>query len=128
MENQVEQKHYSTEKGRGLDTNSRNGGRSGRYDELPYSGPGPAKSVEGWLLFVTGIHPEAQEEDVLDKFADFGQVKNMHLNINRRTGFVMGYALVEFSQFEEAKSAKEALNGDSILGQQITVDWAFYNN
>lgn len=39
---------------------------------------------------VTGIHEEAQEDDVLDKFGDYGSVRGINMNLDRRTGFVKG--------------------------------------
>ncbi|CAI9761619.1 unnamed protein product [Fraxinus pennsylvanica] len=104
----------------------RNARMSGRFDSLDSDGgPGPERSIEGWIILVSGVHEEAQEDDLQNAFGDFGEIKNLHLNLDRRTGFVKGYALIEYENLEEAQKAISEMDGTELLTQAITVDWAF---
>jgi RNA-binding protein 8A len=83
------------------------------------------KSVDGWVVFVTGVHEEAQEDDIMDAFSEHGTVNKVQINVDRQTGLVKGYALVEYATQSEAQDAINNLHGSEILGKKIGVNWAF---
>lgn len=118
-------------KGRGHQSGEdKRGGGGGHYESREdEEGEGeigdPARSVEGWVLIVTGLHEEAQEDEVVDRFGEFGEVRNVQMNLDRRTGFVKGYALVEFLKKNEAEKAKEGMDKEEMYGKEVRVDWAF---
>ncbi|KAI3677223.1 hypothetical protein L1987_86846 [Smallanthus sonchifolius] len=116
-------------KGRGFreETDAeRNNRMSGRFDSLDSDGgPGPERSIEGWIILVTGVHEEAQEDDLQNAFGEFGEIKNLHLNLDRRTGFVKGYTLIEYENYEEAEKAITTMDGGELLTQTVNADWAF---
>jgi len=94
-------------------------------DSVTNEGPKPQKSIEGWVIFVRNVHEEAHEDDVHDLFSEYGEIKNINLNLERRSGFAKGYALIEYHTKEEAEKAIEEMNDKEFREKVLSVDWAF---
>ena len=108
-------------KGRGGDLMNvrRVGKRGGAFDvlcniegQLPGDG---AKSIEGWVLFVTGLPPSTTEGDLLDLFSQFGLIRTLKMNVDHRECKCIGHALVEYATREESLKAAKEVTGRPFL-------------
>eukprot|EP01023_Acetabularia_acetabulum_P033568 TRINITY_DN3142_c3_g1_i2.p1 TRINITY_DN3142_c3_g1~~TRINITY_DN3142_c3_g1_i2.p1 ORF type:complete len:160 (+),score=37.18 TRINITY_DN3142_c3_g1_i2:196-675(+) len=88
-------------------------------------GGGPAKSIEGWVIFINNVHGEATEEVIYETFGEYGDIKNIYLNLDRRTGFAKGYVIVEYEKKSEAENAINSMNGQEFMTQEVAVTWCF---
>lgn len=52
---------------------------------------------------MTNLEKEIMEDDVFDAFSNFGDIKSLNLNPDRRTGETKGYSFIEYAKFEEAE-------------------------
>ncbi|CAL1161219.1 unnamed protein product [Cladocopium goreaui] len=72
-----------------------------------------------------------REDDIFEAFSEYGDIKNLspgdgwHLNLDRRTGFVKGYAFIEYENKQEADVAIKSMDGNTLLDHKLDVSWAF---
>jgi RNA-binding protein 8A len=119
-------------RGRGGESLStkRVGKRGGEFESLlPLPGQEAgeaARSVEGWVLFVSGLPKETLEGDLMDIFIPQGTVRNIRMMLDQRECKCIGHALVEMETAEECGRAVQSLSGRPFLSSPaITVDAAF---
>lgn len=104
------------------------GNKSGGYGRKPKEvfqvikqdkGPGPGKSVEGYIIMVRNLHPETQEEQLYDILGSLSNTKNFSFGFDGRTGFCSGYCFIQYEKYERAKKALDLLNDKEFLGKKL---------
>ncbi|MDY6803678.1 MAG: RNA-binding protein [Cyanobacteriota bacterium] len=75
-------------------------------------------------IYVGNLSYEVTSEEIKTVFADYGEVKSVHLPTDRETGRVRGFAFVEMSTEEEETAAIDALDGAEWMGRDMKVNKA----
>lgn len=72
-------------------------------------------------LFVGNLAYGVTDADLLDLFAQYGEVSSCNVAKDRDTGRPRGFAFVEMGSQAQAEAAIKGLNGQQIDGRQISV-------
>ncbi|MBZ5714811.1 RNA recognition motif domain-containing protein [Nannocystis pusilla] len=75
-------------------------------------------------LFVGNLSFQTTEEDLQQVFADFGEIAEIRLVLDRETGRSRGFAFVAMADDEAARRATETLNGQMLDGRPLRVNEA----
>jgi len=75
-------------------------------------------------IFVGNLPFRAEQEDVAELFAPFGEVANCALPLERDTGRKRGFAFVELVDPESEDRAIDALQGAELMGRPLRINKA----
>jgi RNA recognition motif-containing protein len=75
-------------------------------------------------IYVGNLSYDATEDDIRQAFAQYGEVANVNVIMDRETGRPRGFAFVEMPNGAEAKEAIENLNETEIGGRAVIVNEA----
>ena len=81
----------------------------------------PGRSVS---IFVGNLPFRAEQEDVIELFASYGEVVNCSLPLERDTGRKRGFAFVEMADPELETKAIDGLQGAELMGRPLRINKA----
>ncbi len=75
-------------------------------------------------IFVGNLPFRAEQEDVAELFAPFGEVVNCSLPLERDTGRKRGFAFIEMADADTETRAIDALQGAELMGRPLRINKA----
>ncbi|XWS37270.1 hypothetical protein CRYUN_Cryun19dG0029000 [Craigia yunnanensis] len=75
-------------------------------------------------LFVGGISYQTDDQSLKEAFSKYGEVIDARVIVDRETGRSRGFGFVTYTSNEDASSALQALDGQTLHGRQVGVNYA----
>ncbi|WJX38896.1 hypothetical protein P8452_26512 [Trifolium repens] len=75
-------------------------------------------------LFVGGLSWSVDEKSLKDAFSSFGDVTEVRIVYDKDSGRARGFGFVIFSNEDDAKYAKDAMDGKALLGRPLKINFA----
>ncbi|MDJ0599323.1 MAG: RNA-binding protein [Crocosphaera sp.] len=75
-------------------------------------------------VYVGNLAYEVTKEDLSEVFTDYGEVKRVHIPMDRETGRMRGFAFVEMNSDEQEEEAISTLDGAEWMGRTLKVNKA----
>ncbi|MGI5828031.1 MAG: RNA recognition motif domain-containing protein [Patescibacteria group bacterium] len=75
-------------------------------------------------LYVGNLPYSVNSDQLKDLFAEYGEIANTTVIIDKRTNRSKGFGFVEFANEEAANQAVEAMNGKEVEGRSLVVNVA----
>ncbi|KAJ9554872.1 hypothetical protein OSB04_009486 [Centaurea solstitialis] len=104
-----------------------------RYRSKSYRSPSPrgrrgvrARDLPTSLL-VRNLHHGCRPEDLRGPFGEFGPLKDVYLPRDYHTGEPRGFGFVQYLDPDDAAEAKYQMDGQILLGRELTVVFAEEN-
>ncbi|KAL6839988.1 hypothetical protein ACP4OV_029798 [Aristida adscensionis] len=90
----------------------------------PAEPPPPPPPPSNSRLFVAGLSWSVDERSLVDAFSSFGTVTEVRIMYDKNSGRSRGFGFVHFSNDDEAKCAKNAMDGKVMLGRPLRISFA----
>ncbi|MEL4897032.1 RNA recognition motif domain-containing protein [Crocosphaera sp. Alani8] len=75
-------------------------------------------------IYVGNLSYEVTKEDLNEVFTEYGQVKRVHIPVDRETGRIRGFAFVEMNSDEQEEVAISSLDDAEWMGRTLKVNKA----
>merc|ERR1711934_132566 len=90
----------------------------------PYRRPNQVDAPPNRIIGIFGLSGDTRESDLRDTFTKFGPLEDVKLIIDKRTNESKRFGFIYFENQEDAVKAKSELNGMTLDGRKVRIDFS----